>query len=129
MSVAAKAKTAGTWALAALLCLLFVMAGSAKFGSSDVWTGMFADWGYPDGFVYVIGAVEVGAAVLLLIPSLAAYAAVVLAVVMFGAAMTHLLHGQPFPQDVVFLLLLVALAWVRWPSMWGLAVPVRSASG
>ena len=60
-----------TWMLTILLCVMFVLAGSVKFDSSEIWPRMFSEWGYPDGFVYVIGGIEVIAALVLLIPALA----------------------------------------------------------
>ncbi len=127
MSVAAKAKTTGIWVLTMLLGLMFLMAGSVKFDSSEIWPRMFSEWGYPDGFVYVIGGIEVIAGLVLLIPALAAYAAMVIAVLMFGAATTHLLHDQMFILDVVIMLLALLLAWVRRPAMRALGVAARSA--
>ncbi len=127
MSVAAKAKTTGIWMLTILLCAMFLLAGSVKFDSSEIWPRMFSEWGYPDGFVYVIGGIEVIAAVVLLVPAAAAYAAMVIAVLMFGAAATHLLHDQMFMFDVVIMLLALLLAWVRRPAMRALGLPARSA--
>ena len=128
MSVAAKAKTTGMWMLTILLCVMFALAGSVKFDSSEIWPRMFSEWGYPDGFVYVIGGIEVIAALVLLIPALAAYAAMVIAVLMFGAATTHLLHDRMFMFDVVIMLLAPLLAWVRRPLTRALGAPVQSAS-
>ncbi len=118
MSIAAKAKTIGIWFLTILLCLMFLLAGSVKFDSSEVWPRMFSEWGYPDGFVYVVGGIEVIAALVLLIPALATYAAMVIALTMVGAAATHLLHDQMFMFDVVIMLLALLLAWVRRRAMW-----------
>jgi uncharacterized membrane protein YphA (DoxX/SURF4 family) len=118
MSLADKAKIGGTWLLTLLLCAMFVMAGSVKFTASEMWAGMFADWGYPAGFSYVIGGVEVVAGILLLVPWLAAYAAAVIAVVMIGAAGTHLLAEQMYMFDVVVMVLALFLAWVRRSDAW-----------
>ena len=127
MSLAGKAKTTGVWMLTILLCLMFLMAGSVKFGRDGLWVRMFSEWGYPDGFVYVVGGIEVIAALLLLIPALATYAAMVIALTMVGAAATHLLHDQMFMFDVVIMLLALLLAWVRRRAMWARSVPVQSA--
>ncbi len=50
----ARAKTIGLWALTLLLVLMFFMVGLDKF-TSQGWIERFANWGYPDNFLYVIG--------------------------------------------------------------------------
>jgi putative oxidoreductase len=88
---------------------------------------MFARWGYPDHFYLVIGAVEVAAGLALLVPRLAAPAAILLIVVMIGAGATHVVHDelQRLPQIVVMSLMLgvVALGRRRNP-FWRRRVPV-----
>jgi putative oxidoreductase len=118
MSLADKAKIGGTWLLTLLLCAMFLMAGSAKFTSGEMWAGMFAGWGYPAWFAYFIGAVEVGAALALLVPALAAYAAAVIAVVMIGAAGTHFLAEQMYMFDVGVMVVALVLVWVRRSKAW-----------
>jgi uncharacterized membrane protein YphA (DoxX/SURF4 family) len=84
--------TAVLWLLTALLGVGFVILGIGKF--SPPWPEMFAGWGFPQRFVYVVGAVEVVAGLLLLIPKTALPAAAALGVVMVGATLTHLVHGE-----------------------------------
>jgi uncharacterized membrane protein YphA (DoxX/SURF4 family) len=107
-----KAKTAALWALTGLLACLFAFAGSTKFVSPDA-TRLFAEFGYPDWFRVLIGVVEVGGALALLLPRTAFYAAGALAVVMVGAVFTHLRAGE-VPQAVVPLVLLGLLALVGY---------------
>ena len=103
------------WLCQAMLAAMFLFAGSAKF-TRPVWARMFARWGYPDDFYLLIGAVEVVAGAALLVPRLAAPAALVLLVVMIGAGLTHLLHGeqQRLPQILVMSTLLGIVAYGRW---------------
>jgi uncharacterized membrane protein YphA (DoxX/SURF4 family) len=76
---------------------------------------MFRTWGYPDGFYLVIGAVEVIGGIALLIPRLASYSAIMLAIVMIGAAATQVLRGgRNGAGEIVFALLLCAIAAIRW---------------
>jgi uncharacterized membrane protein YphA (DoxX/SURF4 family) len=95
--------------------LMFVAAGARKF-TSPMWQRMFERWGYPDGFYLVIGAVEVLAGLALLIPRIAAPAALVLIVIMIGAGATHVLHAEQrrLPQIVIMSLLLALVAYGRW---------------
>ena len=83
-------------------------AGLRKFTSMDVWRDLFENWGYPFWFLIVIGVAELGGAVLLLVPALAAYAAVGLTVVMVGSLATELfnekLFGPWFPLMHIVLL-------------------------
>ena len=76
---------------------------------------MFRAWGYPDGFYLVIGAVEVVAGIGLLIPRVASYCAMVLAIVMVGASATHVVHGdRNGVGELVFAALLALIAVIRW---------------
>ena len=107
-------KTGGTWLLQVLLAILMVGPGSQKF-TSPVWERMFRTWGYPDGFYLVIGAVEVVAGIGLLIPRVASASAITLAIVMAGAAATHIVHNDRSPVgEFVFMSLLLVLAVLRW---------------
>ena len=72
--------------------MLMAGPGSQKF-TSPTWERMFRTWGYPDGFYLVIGAVEVIGGIALLIPRVASYSAIMLAIVMIGAAATQILRG------------------------------------
>jgi uncharacterized membrane protein YphA (DoxX/SURF4 family) len=76
---------------------------------------MFRQWGYPDGFYLVIGAIEVIGGIALLIPRTASYSAIMLAVVMIGAAATQILRGgRNGVGEFVFAGLLIVLAIIRW---------------
>jgi len=107
-------KIGGTWILTLLLAVLMAGPGSQKF-TSPTWERMFRTWGYPDGFYLVIGAVEVIGGIALLIPRLASYSAIMLAIVMIGAAATQVLRGgRNGAGEIVFALLLCAIAAIRW---------------
>lgn len=110
----ARTKTIGLWALTLLLVLMFFMVGLDKF-TSHGWMERFANWGYPDHFLYVIGVLEMLGAVGLLIPRLAGYAAGGLIVLMIGATITHLVHGE-FPGSVIHLVLLSIILYARRPA-------------
>ena len=103
------------WLCQAALALMFLVAGSGKFRGT-MWARMFERWGYPDHVYLAVGAVEVVAALALLVPRTAAPAALVLIVIMTGAGFTHALHNEAhrLPQIVIMSLLLAAVAYGRW---------------
>jgi uncharacterized membrane protein YphA (DoxX/SURF4 family) len=104
------------WVLSVLLAALFLMAGSMKFVAAEQASAQFAGLGYPDWFRVLIGAIEVGGGLLLLVPRTAFYAAAVLAVVMLGAVYTVLSAGwaQAVVPAVVFILLVI-VGYARRP--------------
>lgn len=107
-------KVGGKWVLTILLAVLMAGPGSQKF-TSNTWERMFRQWGYPDGFYLVIGAVEVIGGLALLIPRTASYGAIMLAIVMIGAAATQILKGgRNGVGEIVFASLLILLAVIRW---------------
>jgi putative oxidoreductase len=96
----------GLWSVKALLALAFLAAGGAKLGGAAMMVENFAQIGLGQWFRYVTGALEVIGAILILIPALAAFGGVLLAVVMVGATVTHLvvLPGTSVPAIILFLL-------------------------
>ena len=107
----------GLWVPTVLLGALFVLQGIMKLQPGSPWPEMFEGWGYPAGFHWVVGAVELLGGLLLFVPRFAGYAAVTLGTVMAGAFLTHLLHGE-IPGIIatfVFAAVLVMLARVRLP--------------
>ena len=105
------------WGLQLLTAFAFFVAGTAKFMDPS-WARNFARWGYPDGFYAVIGIAEVVAGLCLLVPRIASYASVFLGVIMVGAALTHVVHGQPqfANMPVIYLGLLLAVGLGRFRS-------------
>ena len=93
----------GRWATIVLRVLqiaaagLFLFAGAAKLTGNPMMVQLFAAIGVGQWFRYVTGAVEVIGAILLLVPSLALFGALALAVTMVGAIVTHLvvIGGNP----------------------------------
>jgi uncharacterized membrane protein YphA (DoxX/SURF4 family) len=100
------------WTASALLAALFLAAGLAKFASAGT-LETFARWGYPLWFARLVGAVEIGAGLLLLWPRMAWRAAAVLLVVMVGAVGTLLYAGEPV-QSLLPAALLAPLALVGY---------------
>ena len=107
--------TVASWALALLLGALFVLAGSGKFFDFGRNARAFANWGYASWFVIVIGGLETLGGVFVFVPRLASYGAMVIAVVMMGAAYTHASTGIGSPVGALIIIGLAAiLARLRW---------------
>lgn len=114
------------WVLAGLLAAVFVAAGAMKLAQPrqklvDSGMGWAADFG--DGQVKAIGALEVLAAIGLVLPplvgiasALAPLAAVGLVAMMIGAAVVHARRGETpmIGANVVLLLLAAVVAWGRF---------------
>lgn len=105
-----KLKSIVVWVLRLLLAVLFAIQGIIKLNGSPGWISRFHGWGYPDHFYLVVGVAELLGAIGLLIPRLANFGALVLVVVMIGAAATHAVHREP--QIVTTLVLLALLVTV-----------------
>ena len=105
--------------MSVLLAVFFLMAGVPKLLGVEAHVQHFVTWRYPDWFRLVVGAAEVGAAVLLLIPSLAHIGAAAIAVIMAGATYTHVVRvpeeagRAPFTLTVLLIAALIAYANYR----------------
>lgn len=109
---------AGLWLIQAMLAIAFLMAGWGKLSGAPEMVALFEQVG-GQWFRYKVGILEVGAAVLTVWPSTAAIGAAIIAVVMAGAVLTHvvLIGGSSAPA-AMFLLLACVLAWGRWRDRW-----------
>ena len=95
-----------TWALSILIAIAFLPAAFLKFIGSPLEAQAFILFGLPLWFMYVIGVVEVVAAIGIFIPRYASIAAALAACVMLGAVIMHLTHGQTASAVVPFVLLI-----------------------
>lgn len=82
------------WIVRIILGGFLLIAGQAKFTMSAIWGKKFSDWGYPDGFLYMIGALEIIAAIMIFIPRFTKWGAYLTGVIMIGASITHLVNGE-----------------------------------
>lgn len=107
-------KSVAVWVVQILLALLFALQGITKLTSAPAWVARFKAWGYPDHFYLAVGLGELVGAILLLIPRLARFGALILMAVMIGAAATHVLHReQQVITTVILMALLVIILYVR----------------
>ena len=106
-------------AISVLLGFAFLGAGGSKLAGVQMHVDNFARWGYPAWFQYVTGLVEVGAALLIVLPATRFYGAAVLVCTMLGAVVTHLVAGESsMLAGPAFLGTLSAVvAWTHRPSL------------
>lgn len=107
------------WLVTAVAALTFAKAGYGKFTDAAGWQYWFQRWGFAPWFATVIGVVELGGAVLLLVPIAAPYAAGLLMAVMLGALHTVTTKETDLSQvdpiiNLVLLAVVLAGRWPRW---------------
>ena|SRR5881397_3595803 len=102
------------WILQVLMAAVFVMAGGAKLSGQPAMVEMYDTIGFGQWFRYVTGVIEVGSAILLLVPSLAAVGAGLLVCTMIGAIIAHytVLH-VPATGPIILLIVTASIAWLR----------------
>lgn len=89
-----------------VLAVQFAIAGTLKLSGSETMVQMFADVGIGQWLRYFVGAVEVGAAIGLLVPAAVTLAALALVALMIGATVTRVaVLGGPPVVEVLFLIL------------------------
>jgi uncharacterized membrane protein YphA (DoxX/SURF4 family) len=104
------------WILSGLAALAFITAGGAKLASAAAMVEVFDKVGFGQWFRYFTGFLEVAAAIGLLIPRYAFYAAVLLAMVMIGAIIAHVtVLGSSPAVSIVLLVLTGIIAYLRKP--------------
>lgn len=117
------------WILTAFLTAIFLTAGGTKLAGLPAQADNFARWGYPGWFMYVVGVMEAGGAIALLIPRAAGFAAILLCGTMVGAALTHLAHGETTaaPVPLVLLALVALVGYARRAPVLALVTRLRSS--
>lgn len=124
-----KVRTIIGWILSSLLTVAFLAASLGKLTGAA--RSMFAHWDYPAWFATLIGILELAGAAGLMIPKAARFAIVALAVVMIGAAYTHLANheGLQVLRPAIFLVVLLAVWWLRLRPAAGGSSPASSSTG
>jgi uncharacterized membrane protein YphA (DoxX/SURF4 family) len=106
--------TTALWVLQAALAFQFASGGFLKLTGASEMVDLFADIGAGQWLRYAVGVLEVAGAVGLLVPPLAGLAALGLAALMVGAAVTNQFVVGESPWLPIILLLAIALiAWGR----------------
>ncbi len=112
---ASRARAAAVWILSIAAAGMFLMAGWGKLSGAPMMVGLFDVIGVGQWFRDLTGAIEVGGALALLVPSVAAFAAAALAATMVGAIATHVfIVGGSSAIPLVLLAATSFIAWTRW---------------
>jgi putative oxidoreductase len=102
------------WLTQIALAGMFTLAGGLKLAGVPVMVALFDAIGVGQWFRYVTGSIEVVSAVALLVPSWAAFGALLLIPTMIGAVFTHLfIVGGSAAPAAVALTASLAIAWAR----------------
>jgi putative oxidoreductase len=113
-STAQRIAVALMWTLQVGTAAMFLFAGTLKVAGVPMMVQTFGSIGLGQWFRNFTGGLEIISAVLLLVPSLAIFGAIALAVTMVGAILTHLfiIGGSP-AVPMVLLGTTATLAWAR----------------
>ena len=109
-----RALTVVLWTLQIASAAMFLFSGTLKLTGAPMMVQLFAAIGLGQWFRYFTGGLEVISAVLLLVPSLARFGALALAVTMVGAILTHvfIVGGSP-AVPIALLVATTTIAWAR----------------
>ncbi|SIO55908.1 DoxX-like family protein [Singulisphaera sp. GP187] len=108
----------GLWILQVLLAAAFLGAGGAKLAGVEMMVEEFRKVGLGQWFRCLTGTLEVLAAVLLIVPRTSGLGALLLAPIMIGAVVAHLVVLKSSPAAPLVLLALAAVvAWGRRDSI------------
>jgi uncharacterized membrane protein YphA (DoxX/SURF4 family) len=105
-----------TWLPRIAVALIFLSVGSEKFAASGPWIRVFARIGLGDWFRYLTGVMQVGGALLLLVPPLVRLGAVVLGCTMVGAIIANVFILNTGLAAIIPSGLLAAVVFVGWRS-------------
>jgi uncharacterized membrane protein YphA (DoxX/SURF4 family) len=102
------------WVGQVVIAAAFLMAGGSKLAGAPAMVATFDAIGIGQWFRYLTATIEVGAAIALLVPSLAPYGALAIVVTMVGAVYTNLFVVVSSPVPALVLGAgAAAIAWAR----------------
>ena len=100
--------------LSAIPVLLFFFGGALSFSGSPQVTEGMAKFGYPADLARVVAALEIGSAVLYLIPPTAVLGALFMTAYLGAAVATHLrVHDPGWPMAIVTAIFVWGGLWLR----------------
>lgn len=104
--------------LGLVLGFWFIGSGISKLLGAQGQIDNFARWGYPGWFMYLIGGLEVAAALLLLtalvLDRLATVGGLLIAVIMLGAFYTRITNNESVASTIMPLVLFAVAMVVAW---------------
>ena len=99
-----------SWVGSVVVFALVGLSGVSKFLQPSGWNMHFERWGLPAALVPVVGAAEIVGCLLLLVPKTSPMGGFVVAVVMLGATITHLMNGEAIRVPITLALMAIAIA-------------------
>jgi uncharacterized membrane protein YphA (DoxX/SURF4 family) len=105
------------WIFQGWAAFAFVVIGFGKFHGA-FWVKAFTRWGYSDGFRLLIGVLEMTGGLLMAFPRTAAYAAILLDVIMIGAIATLVAHDEHLFAPTFWLIVVSIVGYARWRQAW-----------
>lgn len=108
-------KQIGLYAALGFMTLVMGFSGVGKLVSMQEWLIEWDKYGYPLWFMYMIGALQVVGSIMLWIPKTRFWGAALFAVIMVGAAFTHINIGEyiEISQNIVLLALAAVVMWAN----------------
>lgn len=108
-------QTFTTWLVRAAIALAFVSFGSQKFQPAGMWVGIFAQIGVGQWFRYLTGVLQIGGALLVLVPATSLFGMALLACTMTGAVLAwvtvlHAPGNAPIPGFLLVVLVAAGIA-------------------
>jgi len=99
--------------LTSLITLIFVASGSAKLLGLEFELDAFERWGYPIGFMYLTGVIEVAGGLVIWVKHFRLITSIGLSCVMIGAIATHLVNSE-WPMLVIASAILLLTLFSTW---------------
>lgn len=101
------------WILSALLGILLLLSAVMKFLKPAELVEEFAKLGWHESSALYLGIVELGCAIIFVVPRTSVLGAILLTGYFGGAIATHVRIGDPFIGPVVFGVLVWGSLWLR----------------
>ena len=105
------------WVLGGLVAALFVFSASGKIMPNEDMLKMASKFGLDASTFKMLGIVELGAAILFLIPRTGVLGTLLLAAYLGGAIATHLEHGDSIVMPCVIQAIVWLVAVFRFPEL------------
>ena len=81
-----------SWILRVLVALGFIAASLGKLTKNQEVIKMFENWGFPEGFYFIIGVLELVLALIMLFPKTLKISLIGISMILIGATVTHLIN-------------------------------------
>lgn len=101
-------------ALRIIVAIVFLLAGSGKFQLDSTIATSFKNWGLGIPMMFMVGIAEIAGAIALLLPKTVKYGCFLLAAIMLGAAVVHLLNFKELGFPLLNLIIIILLTFILY---------------